>query len=58
MRKSDFYGVDVPELGDRADITVVSQAIIDGENNQSGRIEHLKATYQSFYLSYSLSTTN
>ena len=44
MRKSDFYGVDVPELGDRADITVVSQAIIDGENNQSGRIEHLKAT--------------
>ena len=44
MRKSNFYGVDVPELGDRADITVVSQAIIDGENNQSGRIEHLKAT--------------
>lgn len=44
MRKSDFYGVDVPELGDRADITVVSQAIIDGENNQSGRVEHLEAT--------------
>lgn len=44
MRKSNFYGVDVPELGDRADITVVSQAIIDGEDNQSGRIEHLEAT--------------
>ena len=44
MRKSDFYGVDVPELGDRADITVVSQAIIDSENNQSGKVENMKAT--------------
>ena len=44
MRKSEFYGVSVPELGDRADITVVSQAIIDGEDNQSGKVENLKAT--------------
>lgn len=44
MRTSEFYGVQVPELGDRADITVVSQAIIDGEDNQSGKVENLKAT--------------
>ena len=44
MRTSEYYGVSVPEFGDRADITVVSQAIIDGEDNQSGKVENLKAT--------------
>lgn len=44
MRKSEYYGVNIPELGDRADITVVSQAIIDSENNQSGKVENMKAT--------------
>ena len=47
MRKSEYYGIDVPELGDRADITVVSQAIIDSENNQSGKVENMKATLNS-----------
>lgn len=47
MRTSEYYGVQVPELGDRADITIVSDAIVDGENNQSGKIENMKATLNS-----------
>lgn len=47
MRTSSIYGVSVPELGDRADITVVSDAIISNENNQSGKVENMKATLNS-----------
>lgn len=44
MRTSEYYGIDVPELGDRADITVVSDAIVENEKNQSGKIENMKAS--------------
>lgn len=44
MRNSELYNIQVPELGDRSDITVVSDAILYGENNQSGRIEFMNAT--------------
>lgn len=47
MRTSSIYGVSVPELGDRADITVVSDAIISNEDNQSGKVENMKATLNS-----------
>lgn len=47
MRKSDLYDVNVPELGDTADITVVSNAILSGENNQSGKTEYMDATLNS-----------
>ena len=47
MRKSEYYGIDVPELGDRADITVVSDAIMSNEDNQSGKVENMKATLNS-----------
>lgn len=43
MRTSEYYGIDVPELGDRADITVVSDAILENEKNQSGKIENMDA---------------
>lgn len=51
MRTSEYYGVQVPELGDRADITVVSQAIIDSEDNQSGKVENMKATLSGSTIS-------
>lgn len=51
MRSSEYYGVQVPELGDRADITVVSQSIIDSEDNQSGKVENLKATLSGSIIS-------
>lgn len=51
MRTSEYYGVQVPELGDRADITVVSQAIIDSENNQSGKVENMKASLSGSIIS-------
>lgn len=44
MRESNLYGVRVPELGDRADITVVSDAILSNEKDQSGKVENMKAT--------------
>lgn len=44
MRTSEYYGIDVPELGDRADITVVSDAIVENEKNQSGKIENMGAS--------------
>ena len=47
MRTSSIYGVSVPELGDRADITVVSDAIMSNEDNQSGKVENMKATLNS-----------
>ena len=47
MRNSNIYGVSVPELGDRADITVVSDAIVSNEDNQSGKVENMKATLNS-----------
>ena len=56
MRKSKYYGVNVPELGDRADITVVSQAIIDSENNQSGKVENMKATVSGTIISLTSET--
>jgi hypothetical protein len=56
MRKSEYYGVNVPELGDRADITVVSQAIIDSENNQSGKVENMKATVGGTIISLTSET--
>lgn len=56
MRKSEYYGVNVPELGDRADITVVSQAIIDSENNQSGKVENMKATVSGTIISLTSET--
>lgn len=56
MRKSECYGVNVPELGDRADITVVSQAIIDSENNQSGKVENMKATVSGTIISLTSET--
>ena len=56
MRKSEYYGVNVPELGDRADITVVSQAIIDSENNQSGKVENMKATVSETIISLTSET--
>ena len=51
MRTSEYYGVQVPELGDRADITVVSQAIIDSEDNQSGKVENMKASLSGSTIS-------
>lgn len=51
MRTSEYYGVQVPELGDRADITVVSNAIAGGEKNQSGKIENMKATLSGSIIS-------
>ena len=51
MRTSNIYGVQVPELGDRADITVVSDAILDNENNQSGKVEYMKATISGTIIS-------
>lgn len=56
MRKSEYYGVNVPGLGDRADITVVSQAIIDSENNQSGKVENMKATVSGTIISLTSET--
>lgn len=47
MRTSKYYGIDVPELGDRADITVVSDAIMANEDSQSGKVENMKATLNS-----------
>lgn len=44
MRRSSVYNVSVPELGDRSDITVVSDAILEGEKNTIGNIQWLKAT--------------
>ena len=44
MRFTEYYNQPSPELGEIADITVVSDAILAGEKNQSGKIEFLKAT--------------
>lgn len=44
MRQTEYYKQDIPELGDPSDITVVSDAIADGEVNQSGKIEYMSAT--------------
>lgn len=44
MRQSDVYKINVPELGDRSDITVVSDAILAGEKNTIGNVQWMKAT--------------
>ncbi len=44
MRQTAYYKQDIPELGDPSNITVVSNAIADGEVNQSGKIEYMNAT--------------
>lgn len=44
MRQSSIYNVSVPELGDRSDITVVSDAILEGEKNTIGNVQWMKAT--------------
>lgn len=44
MRHTEYYNQPSPELGEIADITVVTDAILAGEKNQSGKIEFLKAT--------------
>lgn len=45
MRYTEYYNQPAPELGETADITVVTNAILAGEKNQSGRVESIKATY-------------
>lgn len=51
MRQSSNFNVQVPELGDISDITVVSNAILAGENNVSGHIENLSATFENNVIS-------
>lgn len=51
MRYTEYYNQPSPELGETADITVVTNAILAGEKNQSGKIEFLKATYSGNTIS-------
>lgn len=45
MRQTGIFGIDIPQLSDKPDITVVSDAIDSVEKNSGGRIEHLKASF-------------
>lgn len=46
MRQTGIFGIDIPQLSDKPDITVVSDAIDAVEKNSGGRIEHLKASFE------------
>jgi len=43
MKQSDIYGINVPERGDNADISVVSTAIDLVEDLSAGKIEYCEA---------------
>lgn len=59
MRYTEYYNQPAPELGDAADITVVTDAILAGEKNQSGKVEFLKASISGNVISLtSASRTN
>ena len=56
MRKTDIFGINIPELGDPSDITVVSDAITAVENSTGCKIEFMDAIYSGNTISLSCKT--